>query len=92
MTKFEPLKRRVTPSTFERPAEDQTIALQGCARGKAALGGHVKLATYRQADSGERLGVIDNDEVVDVSSLNSRLPTQQPDVRCAFHERPANSG
>jgi hypothetical protein len=31
VTKFEPLKRRVTPSTCERPAENQTIAQQGCA-------------------------------------------------------------
>jgi 2-keto-4-pentenoate hydratase/2-oxohepta-3-ene-1,7-dioic acid hydratase in catechol pathway len=40
----------------------------------------MKLATYQQAGSGERLGVIDNNEVVDVSSLDSRFPTSMIDL------------
>jgi 2-keto-4-pentenoate hydratase/2-oxohepta-3-ene-1,7-dioic acid hydratase in catechol pathway len=40
----------------------------------------MKLATYRHRDGGERLGVIINDEVIDVASLDPRLPGTMIDL------------
>jgi len=40
----------------------------------------MKLATYRHADGGERLGVVSNDEVIDVASLDPRLPGSMIDL------------
>jgi len=40
----------------------------------------MKLATYRRAGGEERLGVISNDEVIDVISLNPRLPSTMMDL------------
>lgn len=46
----------------------------------------MKLATYRHADSPERLGVIDNEEVIEVSSLDPRLPSSMIDLLRAGQE------
>jgi len=40
----------------------------------------MKLATYRHKDGAERLGVIINDEVIDVASLDPRLPGTMIDL------------
>jgi hypothetical protein len=40
----------------------------------------MKLATYRHGDGEERLGVINNAEVIDVVSLNPRLPSTMMDL------------
>ncbi len=40
----------------------------------------MKLATYRHGNGEERLGVIDNDEVIDVVSLDPRLPATMIDL------------
>jgi len=40
----------------------------------------MKLATYRHADGAERLGVVNNDEIIDVASLDSRLPVTMIDL------------